>query len=122
MKNVYLRDPSAIIAVLASLAQVLVVFNLGLTNETAALVIAAITAAGGIVTAVSVSKEKLIAAITGFAQSFFALLLGFGVELAAEQVSALMAVVTVVAGLFLRTQVLAKVRPEEAPLNSDVRV
>ncbi len=118
MKNIFLRDPSVIIAVLASVAQVLVVFNLGLTPETSALVIAAITAAGGIVTAVSVSKDKLLAAITGFAQSLFALLLGFGVELSADQVSALMAVVTVVAGAFLRTQVEAKVRPEDAPMNT----
>lgn len=121
MKNVYLRDPSVIVAILASVVQVLVVFNLGLTDETAALVIATVTAGAGVVTALSLSKDKLLAAIVGLAQSLFALLLGFGVALDAEQVSALMAVVTVVAGAFLRTQVQAKVRPVEVPLNTDAR-
>lgn len=117
MKNMYLRDPSMIVAILTSLVQVALVFNLGLNDETSGALVALIVAVGGIVTALSLSKDKLLAAITGAAQAFFALLLAFGVALDAEQVSALMAVVTLVAGAFLRTQVEAKVRPEAVAFN-----
>lgn len=100
----FLTDPSAMVAIVASLVQVLLVFSVpGITDVTAGAIIATVTALSGLVTAYLVNRNRLIPAITGFVQSLIALAVGFGLTLSEEQISAMMALVTVVAGLVVRS-------------------
>lgn len=80
---------------------------------------AVVVAVAGFVTAAGLSQEKAAAAVAGVAQALIAVAIAFGASLTPEVQGAVMTVVTVGVGYWLRTQVIAKVGPEApAPVRS----
>jgi hypothetical protein len=72
---------------------------------------AAVVAIAGFVTAIWVRRDGQVAAIIGLAQALVSGGLHFGLDLSAEQQSAIMALVSTAAAAFVRTQATAKVTP-----------
>lgn len=89
--------------VVSGLIALLPVF--GWSGERAALVSAALVAAGGVVSAWLVAVDRALPLLVGLGKAVVAAVAGFGVHLPDNQVAALMAVLTLVAGLATRTQV-----------------
>lgn len=102
--KIFGRDPAAWTAVLSAVLAVVLSFGwFDLTNESVALIMAAVTTGLGLVTAFYTKRAGLAAAL-GFVQAAIALAAGYGFELTTDQVSGIMLLVTVVAGFFGWTQ------------------
>lgn len=97
------REPAAWVGLIEGVVALLVVFALGVTTESAVLIMAAISAAAGLYTAWA-TKDTALGAILGFAKAAISLAAYYGLSLTLEQQGALMAVIPVVFGLFQRTQ------------------
>lgn len=78
----------------------------GVLNGLAALVLGAIVAA-------QVSVDRLLPLLAGLAQAVMSVGLAFGLELAPETQSAILALVAGAVGLFVRTQVVPKVSAQQ---------
>ncbi|MEJ2886142.1 hypothetical protein [Actinomycetospora aeridis] len=96
----------------APLLLILSSLGLHLTEGQQGALNAAIVAVAGFITAAGLSQEKAAAAVAGVAQALIAVALAFGWQLAPDVQGAVMTLVTVGVGLWLRTQVVAKVGPE----------
>lgn len=114
MPTVFGREPAVIIAVLASALQLLGAHVFHLSDGAQGALVAIVTAAFGVWTAFHLSADKILPALLGFAQAAFSLFLAFGVDISAVDQSHILGFVTVVVGLFVRTQVTAKVPAEGA--------
>jgi hypothetical protein len=102
--KIFGHEPAAIVGVVEAFLALLLALNVvGLTGNTAALIMAAVTAAMGLATA-AMTRDRLLSAVVGFAKAALALAIGYGLPLTDVQTSAAIGFVTVVAGLFLRTQ------------------
>lgn len=103
------RDPTALLQFLGALLGVVVAFNVGLTDEQAALWLAAITA---LFTAVNAFLVRPIApaAITGAVSAVASLIAGYGFEIGAQRVSAINFAVTMGLALFFA-------RPNSTPIS-----
>lgn len=80
----------------------------GWSGERTSLVAAALVALGGVVSAWLVSVDRALPLLLGFGKAVVAAVAGFGVHLSDDRVSAVMAVLTLIAGLATRTQVGAE--------------
>jgi hypothetical protein len=114
--KVFGREPATWIALFASLLELLSGYFIHWSAGTQGIVIAVITAAFGLWTAFHLPdwRDKVLPAILGFAQAIFALFLAFGADVPASVQGQWMAVITVVVGLFVRTQVTAPVQDPKA--------
>lgn len=104
MGRIFGREPAAwagLIQALLALALSLNAFSL--TPETVALIMAVVSAAFGVYTA-WVTASTMLGVIVGLINAVFALVAGYGFELSTATTSAAIALVTVVVGLFQRTQ------------------
>lgn len=102
--RIFGRDPAAWTAAIAAVLALLLSFDkFGLTSENVALIMAAVTAFLGLVTAFYTKRAGLAAAI-GFTKAALALAAGYGLALTTDQTSGVIMVVTVVLGLFGWTQ------------------
>lgn len=108
------REPAIWLALFSGLLQVLSAFVLPISTDMQALLGGAVAAVFGLMTAISVAQDKLLPAVVGLAQALLSLAIGFGLDWTSEQQSVLMAFVALVAGSFVRTQVVAPVPPEPA--------
>lgn len=81
---------------------------LGWSGERTALVSAALVAVGGVVSAWLVAVDRALPLLVGLGKAVVAAVAGFGVHLPDNQVAALMAALTLVAGLATRAQVGAE--------------
>ncbi|WP_191564708.1 hypothetical protein [Janibacter melonis] len=97
------REPAAWVGLIEATIALLVVFALGVTTESAVLIMAAVSAAAGIYTAWA-TKDTALGAILGLAKAVISLTAYYGLQLTPEQQGALMAIIPVVFGLFQRTQ------------------
>lgn len=105
------RDPMALSQFLGSLLGVLVAFNLGVTDEQAALWLAAIM---GVVAAINAAFVRPIspALITGAVTVLADLIAGYGFEIGAEKVSAVnLAIAMGLAFFFVRPNSTPKADP-----------
>jgi hypothetical protein len=101
------RDPAVILSIVAAALGVLVAFGLGITDAVAVAIMAVLYAGSDFLTAVIVRSDRQLPAFIGLAEAGLALLLVFGIQFSAEQTSAIMALATLVTGMFVRTQVVA---------------
>jgi hypothetical protein len=98
------REPAAWAGLIqALLALALSLDWFGLTNERVGLIMAVVSAVVGVYLA-WVTASTMLAVIVGLVNAVFALVAGYGYELSTATTSAAIAVVTVVVGLFQRTQ------------------
>lgn len=106
------RDPTLVTQFLGALLGVLVAFNLGLTDEQAALWMAVIAAVFTAINAVLV-RPITPAALTGLVTAVAALIGGYGFEIGPEKLSAINFAVTMgLAFFFTRPNVTPKADPQ----------
>lgn len=103
------RDPAIILSVIASALSALVAFKFPLTELAVAAIMAVLYAGSDMVTAFIIKSDKQLPLVIGFAEAVMTLLLVSGLNISVEQVAAIMSMVTVAAGAFIRTQVDAPV-------------
>lgn len=105
------REPAVIIAVFAALLQLVGAHLFHFSADTQGVIVAVVTAGFGVWTAFHLSQDSWLPAILGFAQALFSLFLAFGASVPAVDQANILGFVTVVVGLFVRTQVTAKAPP-----------
>ncbi|MET9436860.1 hypothetical protein [Streptomyces sp. NPDC006551] len=107
------REPAAWLSLVAILVKLAALFGWDASPETQANVNAFAAAAMGVLIALLV-HDGLGAAIIGLAQAGLAVALGYGLDWSSEKQVAAMTFVTIVVGMWDRTQVTAKVPPKRA--------
>ena len=110
------REPAAIVATIEAALALAVAFFLHITSGQVGLIMAVVTAALAVYTAV-VTHDRLLAVVVGLAKALLALGVGFGLHLSPEQSAAIIAFVTVAMGLFNRQQT-TPMRPQQRPMES----
>jgi len=104
MYRIFGREPAAWVALVEAAIALGVCFGLlGLTGDQVGLVMAFVSAAGGAFIAWR-TREISLGIILGLVRAVIALTAGFGLPLTAGQTTAVIVFVTVVTGLFNRTQ------------------
>ena len=106
--RIFGREPAAWLALVAVAVKLLAAFGLDVTADQQAGINAVAAAAMGVLIAV-IAHDGLGAAIIGLTQAALALALGFGLDWSADRQAVVMAAVTVVVGMWDRTQVTAPV-------------
>ncbi len=103
--KIFGREPAAVVGLIEALLALVLAFNLvgELSPERVAAIVAAVTAALGFYTAY-VTEDTVLGATVGLVKAVLTLAVGFGLALTTEQTGALIALVTVMTGLFQRTQ------------------
>lgn len=107
MKNFTLfgKEPALWMALFSSTVMVVSSFLFPLTPDQQGLLNAGCTALFGLLTAYFVDQGAMSAALLGFVKSVLALGVGFGLQLAPEKQAVLLAAVSAVSAMFIRTQV-----------------
>lgn len=103
MMKLFGREPAVWVGVIEAALALAVVFGLGLSNQNAALIVGAVAAGFGVVTAYY-TRDAMLGYAVGFAKALVAVGVGFGLDLTTEQTGALLAFVAVGVGFFQRTQ------------------
>lgn len=104
------RDPAFWTGVVKAFLALLVSFGvLGLTPELAGLVLGAASALLGFYVAWRTNENALAIGI-GAAEAVIALIMGFGLDISADQVAAIMGLVTIALSAYTRTQVTPLVK------------
>jgi hypothetical protein len=111
------REPATWLGLVAVAVQFVSAFWVTVSPDVQTAVNATAAAALGLVTAVIV-KDGVIAAVTGFAQTALALAMGLGLDWSTDRQAAAMALVTVVASAFVRSQVTAPVSAAQLALTA----
>lgn len=102
------REPAVWAGIAAVVVQFVSAFVVDVSQDTQTAVNAAAAALLGLIVAFKVADGQL-AALTGFAQAALALGMNLGLDWSADKQAAYMAIITVVAQAFVRTQVTAPV-------------
>jgi hypothetical protein len=97
------QEPAFFVGVVEAVLIGLLSFNVfgSLTQDTIGVIVATVAAGLGLVTAYA-TKTTLYSALMGFAKAALVLAVTFGAPLTDGQTSALLAVITIVAGAYLR--------------------
>jgi hypothetical protein len=103
------REPALMTAFLALLAQGGTVLFMDLSPELQGGVNAVAAAVAGIITSWGVATDKMLPFVLGLVQALLSLAMAFGMHLSPEEQSTLMGFAALVIGMFVRTQVYAKV-------------
>jgi len=103
------REPALILALVASIIQMVSAFIFPLTVSQQGVLNACAVAAAGLITAAVVKSDQLAPAILGFAQAAIALGIAFGWHLTDTNQSIIMTFIATVVSMFVRTQVTAPV-------------
>lgn len=102
--KIFGREPAFWIGVLeAVLALVLSWHKFGLTGENVGAIMAVVVAAFSVYTA-WVTRDTMLGVLVGFVKALIALAAAFKFELSVDQVAAVIALTTIIAGGFNRTQ------------------
>lgn len=100
--KIFGQEPAFFAGVLESVLAIFLTFGIfNLTQETVGVIVAAVAAALGLVTAYA-TKTTLYSALVGFAKAVLVLAVTFGAPLTDAQSGAIVAAVTLVAGAYLR--------------------
>ncbi|EKA62265.1 pCQ3_59 [Janibacter hoylei PVAS-1] len=97
------REPAAWVGLVEALLALLVVFTLGVSAESAVLIMAVVSALAGVYTAWT-TRDTALGAIVGLAKASISLAAYYGLDLSVGQQGALMALVPVLLGFWQRTQ------------------
>jgi hypothetical protein len=114
------RDPAFYVTIAASIIRLLAAFVINLSADQQTWLNAGAAAVGGLVVAFWVKRDGQVAALTGFASALLAIAVGFGAHISAEGQAAIMSAVGLVAAGFIRTQVVAPVAADGAPVTAPV--
>lgn len=98
------REPAAWVGVIEAVLALAAAFALGVTGESLALIMAVVSTAAGVYTAVATDRPAL-GAITGLAKAVVALVGYYGLQLDEGQQVAVLALVPIVVGFWQRGQV-----------------
>ena len=102
--KIFGREPAFYVGVIEALVALLVTFNLpGLSTEQATLVVAAVVAIGGVLTAWT-TRETLLASLVGAVKALLVLSVGYGLPLTDVQIGLVAALVSTFGAGWLRTQ------------------
>lgn len=100
--KIFGQEPAALTGVVEAILAVLLSFGVfGLDQEHVAVIVASVSALLGLVVAYA-TKDSLYSAVIGFTKAVLVLAAAYGLALSDNQTSALIAVVTIVGGLYLR--------------------
>jgi hypothetical protein len=103
--KIFGQEPAAVTGVIEALLALLLSFGLfNLTQDTVGVIMAVVTAAMGLLVAYA-THQTVYSAVIGLAKSVLVLAVTFGLHVTDNQTASLIAVVTLVAGLYLRQQV-----------------
>lgn len=101
-------EVSAWVGVLEAALALAVAFGVGgLTNHTVGIIMGAVTAGVGLVVAF-LHENATVAALVGFGKGLLSVGVAYGLTLTDVQTSAIIAFITVIGGMFLRTQTKVK--------------
>ncbi|WP_127503025.1 hypothetical protein [Actinoplanes solisilvae] len=115
------REPAMWSALINAFIYLLGALVFNFSPEMESLLIAVTAAVLGIVVAWQ-TQDGLSAAILGFTKAFLALLLGFGLNVGADQQALVLSFVAAATAMFVRTQASAPVQPKEGSgVAGDVR-
>jgi nicotinamide riboside transporter PnuC len=103
------REPALLTAFVSLLAQAGTVVFMDLTPDMQGAVNAVAAAIAGIITAWGVAADKMLPFVLGLVQALLALGIAWGLQLTPEEQATVMGFVALVAGMFVRTQVWARV-------------
>jgi hypothetical protein len=106
--KVFGREPAVWLALLAAGLQALTAFGLDVSSNWQSIITAVVAAVFGLITAFVVG-DGVVAAVTGLGQAVLALVVGLGVDWSADDQAKLMVFVALVAGAFVRQNVVAPV-------------
>lgn len=106
------REPALILALFASVVQMVAAFVYPLTIDQQGVLNAVAVGIAGLVTALLVHSEQLVPAIVGLVQAVLALILAFNLHLFGSNQVAIMAFITAVGAAFVRTQVVVLTPPQ----------
>jgi len=96
------QEPAFFAGVIESILGIFLTFGIfALTQETVGVIVAAVAAGLGLVTAYA-TKTTLYSALVGFAKAVLVLAVTFGAPLTDAQTGSIIAVITLVAGAYLR--------------------
>jgi hypothetical protein len=110
------REPALWLALLSSLIMITSAFFLTLTVEQQGVLNAVSVALFGLLTAFSVEKDGIQAAVLGFLKAVLAVGIAFGLHWAPDKQAIVMTLAAGIVAMFVRTQVTAPV-PEVKTLN-----
>ncbi|MEU9014235.1 hypothetical protein AB0D12_31590 [Streptomyces sp. NPDC048479] len=106
--KIFGREPAALLALFAIIVKLAAAFGWDASTEVQAYVNGVAATVMGITIAV-IAKDGLGAAVVGLSQAALALALGLGLDWTAEKQAVVLAFVTIVVGMWDRTQVTAPV-------------
>lgn len=115
MPKIFGREPSVWLGLVAVAVQFVSAFVVEVSADTQTAVNVLAAAAAGLIVAFLVG-DGVVAALTGFAQAGLALGMNLGLDWSADKQAAFMALITVTAAAFVRTQVTAPVPPTSTPV------
>lgn len=107
--KIFGREPAVVIALVATILQVVAALGLPVSTALQGAIIAILTTLAGAVTAWKVSSDKALPFLLGLAQAGFALLLALHFDVKPDVQSAVALAVTAAFTMFIRTQVSAPV-------------
>ena len=102
-KLIFGREPAAWIGIIEAVLTILMAFALGISSTTFGPIMAVVVAGLSLYTAWA-TKETMLAVVVGFVKAILILATVYGFTLAPEQAGALIALITVVAGLWTRSK------------------
>lgn len=102
LKNLF-GEPAVLLSVIGAAIALAVSFGLNVSNEQVGLIMAAVAAVLGVITAVTTANGTL-SALLALVKAGVAVGVGFGLKLSADQTGTIIAFATVLLGLFNRTQ------------------
>lgn len=120
MPKIFGREPSVWLGLIAVAVQFFSAFVMEVSADTQTAVNAAAAGVVGLVVAFLVG-DGIVAALIGLAQAALALGMNLGLDWGAERQAAYMALITVVAQAFVRTQVTAPVPAPPRPAAARVQ-
>jgi hypothetical protein len=106
--KIFGREPATVLALFAIVVKLAAAFGWDASTDVQAWVNAAAAAALGVILAI-VAKDGIGAAVIGFAQAALALAVGLGLDWTSEKQAVVLTAVTIVVGMWDRTQVTAPV-------------
>lgn len=106
--KIFGREPATVLALFAIIVKLAAAFGWDASTDVQAWVNGAAAAALGIILAI-VAKDGIGAAVIGFAQAALALAVGLGLDWTSEKQAVVLTAVTIVVGMWDRTQVTAPV-------------
>jgi hypothetical protein len=102
------REPATVLALIAICVKLTAAFGWNASADTQAWVNGAAAAAVGVLVAI-IAHDAVGAAVVGFAQAALALAVGLGLDWSSERQAVVLTAVTIVVGMWDRTQVTAPV-------------